>query len=128
MAKMSATMKYGVVVIVVVIAIVIVMHMYGRGAEGFESGANTFTLYYADWCPHCKTVKPIYAEWSKNGSIQVNGQTIFTSMVEEGSLKDKSVPVKGYPTFLLKKPNGTYVEFNGERTPQGWETWLAQNV
>jgi protein-disulfide isomerase-like protein with CxxC motif len=60
--------------------------------------------------------------------VTVNGKTVTTNMVEESSIKDKSVPVKGYPTFLLKKADGSYVEFNGDRSPSGWEKWLAQNL
>lgn len=125
MAKVSAQVKYGMILLVV--AVILFWFLRSR-TEGFDSGANTFTLYYADWCPHCKTVKPVFADWSKNGSVQVKGQTVFTTMVEEASIKDKSVPVKGYPTMLLKKADGSYVEFSGDRSPQGWESWLAQNV
>ena len=99
-----------------------------RGFEGFQGGDASFTLYYADWCPHCKTVKPVFADWSKAGSVQINGKSVTTKMVEESQNTDKSVPVKGYPTFLLKKSDGSYVEFSGDRSPSGWESWLAQNL
>jgi hypothetical protein len=42
--------------------------------------------------------------------------------------KMKGVPVKGYPTFLLQTANGQFKEFDGERTPEGWKSWLASNL
>ena len=115
---------------IVILLIVLYVFRGGFSTEGFEDGANTFTLYYADWCPHCKTVKPIFQDWSKNGSVQINGQQVKTTMIEESSNTDKSAPVKGYPTMLLKKAGSppTYVEFSGDRTPAGWESWLAKNI
>lgn len=104
-----------------------------RPAEGFAggaAGADSFTLYYADWCPHCKTVKPIFKDWSKKGSVNINGKPVFLTMVEADTdaEKLKGKPVKGFPTFLLEKADGKFVEFEGERTPAGWESWLASNL
>ena len=127
MAKIST--KYAMIIGSIVIVLVLLLVFRGRlSSEGFADGANTFTLYYADWCPHCKTVKPVFADWSKKGSVTINGQQVKTTMVEESSNTDKSAPVKGYPTMLLKKSDGSYVEFSGDRSPSGWESWLSQNI
>ena len=98
------------------------------GFEGFES-APTFTMYYADWCPHCKTLKPVFKEWSKKGSTTIGGKTVFLEMVEVDTNpeKVKGKPVKGYPTILLEQ-NGKFTEFDGDRTAAGWESWLAKNL
>jgi thiol-disulfide isomerase/thioredoxin len=98
------------------------------GFEGFES-APTFTMYYADWCPHCKTLKPVFKDWSKKGSTVVDGKTVFLEMVEVDTNpeKVKGKPVKGYPTLLLEK-NGKFTEFDGDRTPAGWESWLSKHL
>jgi len=113
----------------IILALVLLGYWYFRSSEGFES-TDTFTLYYADWCPHCKTVKPVFSEWSSKKSIEVNGKTVFLSMVEADTEPDKvsAAGVKGYPTFMLKKADGTSVEFNGERNASGWEGWLKSNL
>jgi len=100
----------------------------GLRFEGFES-APTFTMYYADWCPHCKTLKPVFKEWSKKGSTTIGGKTVFLEMVEVDTNpeKVKGKPVKGYPTILLEQ-NGKFTEFDGDRTAAGWESWLAKNL
>jgi len=113
----------------IILALVLLGYWYFKSSEGFE-GSDTFTLYYADWCPHCKTIKPVFSEWSSKKSIEVNGKTVFLSMVEADAepAKVSEAGVKGYPTFMLKKADGTSVEFNGERSASGWESWLKSNL
>jgi thiol-disulfide isomerase/thioredoxin len=112
-----------------VIVLVLLAIRYFNCSEGFE-GADTFTLYYAKWCPHCKTIAPVFKDFSKDGSVNVGGKTVFLTMVEadEDADKMKGKPVKGFPTFLLEKANGQSVEFDGERNPEGWKSWLAKNL
>jgi thiol-disulfide isomerase/thioredoxin len=114
---------------VIVLVLLVIRYMNTLLAEGF-AGADTFTLYYAKWCPHCKSIAPVYEKWSKAGSINIDGKTVFLSMVEadEDADKMKGKPVKGFPTFLLEKANGQTVEFDGERTPEGWKAWLSANL
>ena len=113
----------------VIILVLLAIRYFNRSGEGFE-GADTFTLYYAKWCPHCKTIAPVFKDFSKDGSVNVNGKTVFLTMVEadEDADKMKGKPVKGFPTFLLEKANGQNVEFDGERNPEGWKSWLAKNL
>jgi protein-disulfide isomerase-like protein with CxxC motif len=47
---------------------------------------------------------------------------------DEDAAKMKGKPVKGFPTFLLEKGNGQFVEFDGERNPDGWKAWLSTNL
>ena len=113
----------------VIVLVLLAIRYFNSRREGFE-GADTFTLYYAKWCPHCKSIAPVFADFSKSGSVNVGGKTVFLTMVEadEDADKMKGKPVKGFPTFLLEKANGQNVEFDGERTPQGWKSWLAKNL
>ena len=113
----------------VIVLVLLAIRYFSKGGEGFE-GADNFTLYYAKWCPHCKTIAPVFSDFSKDGSINVGGKTVFLTMLEadEDAAKMKGKPVKGFPTFLLEKANGQNVEFDGERTPEGWKTWLAANL
>jgi len=122
---MKANTKY-LLILLASIALLGALFYMSYSSEGFEDSPS-FTMYYADWCPHCKTVKPIFEEWKKNGSMTVNGKEVRLSMVESSDNKDKSVPVKGFPTFLLKT-GGAYKEFSGDRTPSGWESWLKENM
>jgi hypothetical protein len=104
------------------------------GFEGFTGGesatpAGSFTLYYADWCPHCKTVKPLFEKFASNGVFTVNGKNVELKLVEES---DKAAmagkEVKGFPTFLFQSAQGDTVEYSGPRTEEAWKKFLAETV
>jgi thiol-disulfide isomerase/thioredoxin len=121
---------------VVVIGLLGLAYFYGFGAsfgyglQGFQSGpapaVNTFTMYYADWCPHCQSVKPEFTEFSKDGTIQVGGKPCQVLMVDAAKNPEaaKGKPVKGFPTFLLETTDGKVVEYQGSRNTDGWMSFL----
>jgi hypothetical protein len=126
---MKPNMKYFSILAVVVVLLLVALYFFRSGSEGFDGAANhSFTLYYADWCPHCKSVAPVFKDWMKQSPMTVNGKSVTLNMVEASANQDKSVPVKGFPTFLLKTPDGQYKEFQGDRAPAGWESWLKSNL
>ena len=117
----------------IVIGLLVLLRFIQSSQEGFAdapSGADTFTLYYADWCPHCKAVKPAFQEWSKNGFVTVAGRNVACRMVqpEKEPEKVKGKEIKGYPTFILDTADGKSVEYEGDRTPDGWMKFLEQNL
>lgn len=102
------------------------------GPQGFanQEGVDTFALYYADWCPHCKTVKPEFKKLADKGSVQVNGKTVFVKMFEADTNPEdiQKAGVKGFPTFKLHKADGKTVEYNGERNMDGWMEFLKKQI
>ena len=82
----------------------------------------TMMLFYADWCPHCKTAKP---EWDKIKS-KYDGQTIngykvnFTeyNCTKESPETDEAMDkykVEGFPTLKLIK-DGQVIEYDAKPT------------
>ena len=65
-------------------------------------------FFYTNWCPHCKTAKPIWQSFKEEiGSTKVKGYKINFIEVDcekETSLADK-FNVTGYPTIKLIKGN-----------------------
>lgn len=114
------------------IGLLVLLRFIQSSREGFASGAgaDTFTLYYADWCPHCKTVKPAFNEWAKNGFVTVAGKNVVVSSVEpeKEPEKAKGKTIKGYPTMLLETSDGKVVEFKGERNPAGYMKFLEEQL
>ncbi len=76
-------------------------------------------LFFVDWCPHCKTVKPEWAKLAKLNNTQVNGKTIKVqsanaegSQVEKDAARDNNV--EGYPTIKLISQSQV-LDYNGAR-------------
>lgn len=103
-----------------------------NSSEGFEDkpAAAVFTLYYADWCPHCKTVKPAFQEFAKNGFVSVAGQNIQVRMVEQSENPEEITKkgIKGFPTFMLETADGKTYEHTGDRTPDAYLKFLADQL
>jgi thiol-disulfide isomerase/thioredoxin len=88
-----------------------------------QSGnGNTAELlfFYADWCPHCKTAKPIWNDIkSEYENKTINGyKVVFTEIncSEESAEVEKMMNqynVEGYPTIKLLK-DGQIIEYDAK--------------
>jgi len=123
---------------VVVVFLLAMIGVIGNGSvQGFIGGfgnagappVGSFIMYYADWCPHCKTIKPEFADFSKRGVVTVNGKNVAVAMIEESD-KEKMAGknVKGFPTFLYETAAGETVEYSGPRTRDAWMDFLGKTV
>lgn len=129
-----------ILIVFVVLALLVLAAMYsygisfGRGMQGFQNPSapakNTFTMYYADWCPHCQSVKPEFTELSNKGAITVGDKSCEVRMIDAAKNPDaaKGKPVKGFPTFLLETTDGNIVEYQGERNTDGWLAFINSKL
>lgn len=84
-------------------------------------------LYYAEWCGHCKTMKP---EWEKvvsklKDTGKVNVAEIESDLV--GHLKDKP-QIEGYPTIKMYNGGKEVAKFgNEERVADNIEKFAMSN-
>jgi thiol-disulfide isomerase/thioredoxin len=83
---------------------------FSQKAKVGNSGGSAADIYffYTEWCPHCKTAKPIWAEFkSQMTGKDINGMTL--NFVEVDCDKDTETSdkfnVKGFPTIKLVKGN-----------------------
>jgi thiol-disulfide isomerase/thioredoxin len=123
---------------VVVVFLLAMIGVIGKGSvQGFIGGfgdagappVGSFIMYYADWCPHCKTIKPEFADFSKRGVVTVNGKNVAVAMIEESDkAKMAGKNVKGFPTFLYETAAGETVEYSGPRTRDAWMDFLGKTV
>lgn len=118
----------------VIIGLLVLLRFIQRSKEGFQNdiagAADTFTLYYAEWCPHCKTIKPAFEEFAKNGFVTAAGKNVKVRMVEQGEKPEEVTAkgIKGFPTFLLETAEGKSVEFQGDRTPAAYLKFLEEQL
>ena len=78
-----------------------------------------FTLFYANWCGHCKKMKP---DWEAAANkVNTNGQKMV--MVDLGDQEDsaqeqlrKDYNIRGYPTIIDVKGGKQIGEYSGDRS------------
>jgi thiol-disulfide isomerase/thioredoxin len=76
--------------------------------------SNTkITLYYADWCGHCKSFKPTW-----NALKNIFDKHNITYNEYEDS-KDEAIiekaNISGFPTIMIEKEGSEY-QYNGDRS------------
>jgi len=123
----------GIAILLIIFLLAYFITQYKEGFDGEDSSPaeiekrvaspeKTLVLFYADWCGHCKTLKPIWKE-AKDKS---NGKMIQIDVgAKDGSMThvlDK-YDIEGFPTILVFQ-NGKSVPYNGSRTTA--EAFLSQ--
>jgi protein disulfide-isomerase A1 len=82
--------------------------------------------FYAPWCGHCKKLAPIYEELA--GNLKHNKNLIIAKM-DSTANEVESVSVQGFPTikFFPANNKNNPIDFNGERTVEGFTKFLNEN-
>jgi len=99
-------------------------------SEDTQKGTAELMFFYADWCPHCKTAKPVWNSLKteyQNKSIH-GYKILFTEVncTEETAEVDKLMSqynVEGYPTIRLLK-DGQVIEFDAKPTQENLSQFL----
>ena len=81
-------------------------------------------FFYTDWCPHCKTAKPVWQEMkAEYQDKRINGyKVVFTDVNctnesnEVEQMMDK-YKIEGYPTIKLLK-DGQIIEYDAKPTKE----------
>ena len=88
---------------------------------------NWMVLYYAEWCSHCKTMKP---EWKKAvNNVSNNKDTINIAEIESSHIGNLSEPpnVDGYPTIKMYNNGKEVAKFEDERIADKIEKFAINN-
>jgi len=98
--------------------------------EGFEEvdledeikKGNKLVLFYADWCGHCKKIKPIWKEAEDEVNDDEDTKMIKVNCgdkkKEHQEIAEK-YNIDGYPTIILFK-DGKPTQYKGPRTKEGF--------
>ena len=100
----------------------------GNNEHGSSSSQNSdnkeaeLLLFYVDWCPHCKTAKPVWNDIkSEYENKTINGyKVIFTEVncTEETAEVEQMMNkynIEGFPTIKLLK-DGQVIEYDAKPT------------
>ena len=128
---------------VAILAMISYFYVTKSGFQGFQNPVDTnanheFIMYYATWCPHCKTALPDFEKFAETG-ITVAGQPIKISKYDNASedpvdkkafedAKAKGLDIKGFPTFVLITADGKTYEHKGERNTAAYIKFLNETL
>lgn len=83
----------------------------------------TFTLYYVEWCPHCKVVKPEWEKLENDPELEHIKITKINCEENEDIVQEKNI--EGFPTILLNN-NGKEEAYNGNREYADFKNYLLK--
>jgi len=94
-----------------------------------DATKDVLVEFYAPWCGHCKRLAPIYDELAEKLS-GVDSIVIAKMDATENDIPPgQSFTVEGFPTIkLFKANNNEIMDFNGERTVEGFLSFLKENA
>jgi thiol-disulfide isomerase/thioredoxin len=130
---LNSTTIYIIIAAIIFIIIAVYFYYYTGSKPKYKSNNEGKTddnsssnkqaellFFYADWCPHCKTAKPIWNDLkSEYQNKTINGyHIIFTEIncanesAETEKMMDK-YSVEGFPTIKLIK-DGQVIEYDAK--------------
>jgi len=82
-------------------------------------------LFYVDWCPHCKTAKPVWAEVAEQYEETITFREInCTEETAEIEQLMNKYNIEGFPTIKMVK-NGKVYDFDAKVTKANLEQFLS---
>jgi thiol-disulfide isomerase/thioredoxin len=105
----------------------------GFNVEGYENQSEppVFAMFHVDWCGYCKKTLPGFNQFiEENGKLDKHLKIVKINCDENKDLA-KQHGIQSYPTLRLY-PKGlndmsSMVDFSGDRTPTGYESFLQNN-
>lgn len=81
---------------------------------------------YAPWCGHCKKLEPIFTELAQK--VQSNPEIVIAKM-DATENEHPLMPVTGFPTLRLFKPNDTNpIDYTGDRSLGDLLNFIEQHI
>jgi len=88
----------------------------------FDKSKDVFVEFYAPWCGHCKQLAPIFDQL---GEKFKDSETVVVAKIDATANELEHTKITSFPTIkLYKKGDNGVVDFNGERTLEGFTKFL----
>ena len=111
------------VFIIILLIIIITYFLYNNKSENMDN-SNTkpiLSLYYAEWCGHCKNVMPIWNKLSNNKVLCKKYDCDKNKNICEAN------NVTGFPTILLHLSDKV-IKYNGDRSYDDLNNFINTNI
>lgn len=89
------------------IAVLLVLMIVVCSRESFSQPSRKVFLHYANWCPHCKRMQPVWEAVKRD----CNGQSV--TFVEINEELKPTPGITSYPTILLVDTYGKLHKYIG---------------
>lgn len=86
-------------------------------------------LFYAEWCPHCVSVKSPYINFANEMKRTSKGDVVvFAVNTEKQPGITKRFGVKGFPTIKFIENGRVGKDFSGSRDLNGFREFMCKNI
>jgi len=90
-----------------------------------DAAKHVLVEFYAPWCGHCKQLTPT---WEKLGDKYKDSADIVIAKMDSTANELEDIKIQGFPTIkLFKKGDNKVVDYNGERTLDGFVRFLESD-
>lgn len=86
-----------------------------------DTSISGLVLFQADWCGHCKKLKPVWEEVSKNHDVykvDCTDRSLHSNLVQ-------LIGVKGFPTIYVFQKGIRQGEYSGPRTADAINNYIS---
>lgn len=146
MSKSNLSKKYFIVIIVVIVFLLFAIFTYftyikpkleknyvpnKEYINTSQTDSADLYFFYTDWCPHCKTAKPVWTSLKAKYKDKLFNNNVTINFIEVDCEKDTSTAnkfnVEGYPTIKLVY-NSKIIEYDAKPDFDNLEEFLRTSI
>lgn len=96
-----------------------------------KSDTADLYLFYTNWCPHCKTAKPVWDDFKKHIGSKGHSSGVTVNFIEVDCEQDRKTAekfnVSGYPTIKLLY-NDKVIEYDAKPNKENLQQFLDESL
>ena len=131
---MMKLLKKNKKVVIAVLVLLLFVYLYkehvSKKVENFNNDVSELMFFSAEWCGHCQDFKPVWKNLVKEMEKEPYKNKIILQNYdnEKDGEMFKKYNVTQFPTLILKKEDGTTVEFEDSRDLKTLTGFIDDNL